>query len=119
MPTLGRKTTRQLHVPPLPGALAVNACSSSGPAELLSSKNRRVAEFSKIFSFGAPSPFSIAGVKGLNAWPGWLVTTAMAVDGSWKIAEPPASENALHSGGTATWQAAFVSRISFQPDGTV
>jgi hypothetical protein len=35
------------------------------------------------------------------------------------MAAPPVSEKGLQSGGTAIWQAAFGSRISFHPEGTV
>src|SRR5664279_3891791 len=65
----------------------------------------RLAVFSNIFSLRMSSNFCKDSVSGLKNCPGWLVTTAIAVETSWKTAAPLLSPYWDQSGGTAIWQA--------------
>src|SRR5712692_5880597 len=66
-----------------------------------------------------PNSFSKVSGSGLNAWPAWLVTTAMALAASLGTASLVFSDNVSQSGGTAIWQTPLESFTIFQPAGVV
>ena len=66
-----------------------------------------------------PNDFFSDSVGGLNVCQCWLVTTAMAVGLSRKIAVPVLSAQGAHSNRTAIWQACFESFTTVHPAGTV
>src|SRR5581483_3726681 len=56
---------------------------------------------------------------GFRTRPGWLVTTAIATEASWKKAVPLASAPAVQFSGTVIWQAALASLMVLEPAGAV